>query len=151
MDRPTPRPAGRPLPRLRGLAVPALLAAAALAGGCASTSTTTTTTGDGAAGAAGAAPADAPAPGALASGVTVAPGDVVELSVWGMSCPKCVTNIDRLLMDLDGVTEVRTDMSRGLVTVGTGGTAPRAEALADVVTKAGFTLMGMRVVEGGAG
>ena len=131
---------------VRGLAAPALalVAATALLGGCASPDASGDMTAD------AEPPADAPAPGALASSVEIAPGDVVEPSVWGMSCPKCVTNVDRLLMDLDGVTSVRTDMSRGLVVVGTGATAPPATALADIVTKAGFTLMDMRVVEGDA-
>ncbi len=132
--------------RLRGRAATAVLAATAtLLGGCASTSSSGP-----APASATDAPADAPAPGALASAVDVAPGDVVELTVWGMSCPKCATNLDQLLMGLEGVTRVHTDMSRGIVTVKTGATAPPASDLADAITGAGFTLMDMRVVEGDA-
>ena len=86
-----------------------------------------------------------PAPGALSEGVTIAPGDTVTLTVWGMSCPKCVTNVDQLLKAVDGVESVHTDMANGLVTVETGSPAPAAAELEAAITDAGFTPMKMDV------
>lgn len=77
--------------------------------------------------------------------VTIQPGDTVNLTVWGMSCPKCVTNVDQVLADIDGVTGVETDMANGIVTVTTGSPAPRAAQLQEAVTQAGFTPMRLEI------
>ncbi len=79
--------------------------------------------------------------------VTIVPGDTIHLTVWGMSCPKCVTNVDQLLYRVEGVTGVETDMSSGLVTVSTGSQAPNGEALRNAIVQAGFTPMGIKVLE----
>ena len=78
--------------------------------------------------------------------VTIQPGDTVNLTVWGMSCPKCVTNVDQVLGEIDGVASVETDMANGIVTVTTGHPAPRAADLQHAVTQAGFTAMSLEVV-----
>jgi copper chaperone len=41
----------------------------------------------------------------------------VKLLVKGMSCPKCVTNVDIQLARLPGVRTSQIDMSTGVVTV----------------------------------
>lgn len=46
--------------------------------------------------------------------VTVSP---VKLLVKGMSCPKCVTNVDIQLARIPGVKKSQIDMSTGVVTV----------------------------------
>jgi copper chaperone CopZ len=106
-----------------------LVLAAALAG-CASTAT---------------GPGSAPTPGALSEGVTIAPGETVNLTVWGMSCPKCAANVDQLVGGVPGVVSVHTDMANGLVTVETGSPAPDAAKLEAAIGAAGFTLMKMDV------
>ena len=83
--------------------------------------------------------------GASASGmvfedVTVPEGTTV-LSVNGMSCPLCVTNVDEGLEKLPGVKGIRTDLSNGTVTLEIAG--EKRPTLADfdrVVRESGFTL-----------
>lgn len=116
-------------PVLHGTSLVLVAALAALAG-CAAT---------------GSGPGSAPSPGSLSEGVTIAPGDTVNLTVWGMSCPKCVTNVDQLVGDVAGVASVHTDMANGLVTVQTGSPAPDAAKLEAAIGAAGFTLMKMDV------
>ncbi len=103
--------------------------------GCASTEQTTTSV------------ADEPAPmsDAALEAVAIRPGDVVRLSVWGMSCPKCVNNVDQVLTGVSGVTRTTTDMANGVVTVETGWPAPRPADLKAAVDQAGFTLMNITV------
>ena len=82
-----------------------------------------------------------PATSAAFAETTIDPGDVVRLTVWGMSCPKCVNNVDQVLGDVDGVTSVHTNMAQGIVTVETGTPAPSARELHDAIVQAGFTPM----------
>jgi len=64
-----------------------------------------------------------------------------ELEVHGMSCPKCVSNVDLQLKRLQGVDAAVVDMKRGVVTVTlSGGARPSARDLAEAVSDAGFTL-----------
>lgn len=77
---------------------------------------------------------------------TVEPGQDVVLTVWGMSCPKCVTNVDKLLKQVDGVEDVRIDMSGGIVRVSTGDPAPALADLEAAIVRAGFTLMKTEIV-----
>ena len=80
----------------------------------------------------------------------IRPGDDVRLTVWGMSCPKCITNVDQILSDLDGVHDVHTDMANGLVTLRAGSPAPVPAAIHDAITRAGFTLMEIQVEAAGS-
>jgi copper chaperone CopZ len=69
------------------------------------------------------------------------------LHVRGMSCPKCVTNVDLQVLALPGVQEAHVDMGAGTVrvTFDPDLTAPRPSqaALARAVERAGFTLAGI--------
>jgi copper chaperone CopZ len=63
------------------------------------------------------------------------------LIVRGMSCPKCANNIDRQLMDVPGVRDVRIDMGRGEVKVQFASSAhPSPAELASAIERTGFTL-----------
>ena len=96
------------------------------------------------AGCASSASTSEPAAPAAMDEVTIHAGDTVNLTVWGMSCPKCVTNVDQLLRDVPGVESTSTDMANGIVTVRTGTPAPQPAALRAAVEAAGFTLMGVQ-------
>lgn len=67
------------------------------------------------------------------------------LDVLGMSCPKCISNIDLQLARIAYVSNIQVDMQHGTVafTVAEGGQVDRA-ALAEAVADAGFTLAGVR-------
>jgi mercuric ion binding protein len=67
------------------------------------------------------------------------------LDVLGMSCPKCISNIDLQMARLAYVSNIQVDMQHGTVsfTVAEGGQVDRA-ALAGAVADAGFTLAGVR-------
>jgi copper chaperone CopZ len=69
------------------------------------------------------------------------------LEVLGMSCPKCISNIDLQLARIHGVGGVQIDMKHGTValTIAPGVRVTR-EALNDAVEDAGFTLGGVRAV-----
>ena len=54
---------------------------------------------------------------ALLVDTTVVDTSPVVLHVKGMSCPKCVTNVDIQLARLPGVRTSQIDMSTGVVTV----------------------------------
>lgn len=80
------------------------------------------------------------ASGMVFEDVTVPEGTTV-LSVNGMSCPLCVTNVDEGLEKLPGVKGIRTDLSNGTVTLEIAG--EKRPTLADfdrVVRESGFTL-----------
>lgn len=82
----------------------------------------------------------ASASGMVFEDVTVPEGTTV-LSVNGMSCPLCVTNVDEGLEKLPGIKEIRTDLSNGTVTLQIAG--EKRPTLADfdrVVRESGFTL-----------
>ena len=48
---------------------------------------------------------------------TVVTTSPVKLHVLGMSCPKCVSNVDIQLMRVPGVQKAQIDMGSGVVTV----------------------------------
>ena len=48
---------------------------------------------------------------------TVVTTSPVKLHVLGMSCPKCVSNVDIQLMRVPGVQKAQIDMGTGIVTV----------------------------------
>ena len=116
--------------RACGLAAVALTLAA-LPMGCASTHT---------------APSDRnPSLAAVGDG-TLAPGRY-DLVVHGMSCPKCISNVDLQLKRIDGVGEPKVDMKHGIVAITVrDGAAPSRAAVAAAITDAGFTLAEIREV-----
>lgn len=70
--------------------------------------------------------------------VTTSP---VTLSVKGMSCPKCVTNVDIQLARIPGVQKSRIDMAAGKVVVDVDPTKHVTRgALAKAVDDSGLTL-----------
>lgn len=74
----------------------------------------------------------------------------VRLGVLGMSCPKCVSNVDLSLMRVPGVTHVAINMKDGLVTADLAGTPkPSAAQLARAVEDSGLTLASIEPVRGG--
>jgi len=88
-----------------------------------------------------AAPSTAPAsPGAVEGPDLLGPGRYA-LSVRGMSCPKCISNVDLQLARIAGVRDVAVDMKHGLVRLSVAeGREVRKDALAQAVGDAGFTL-----------
>ena len=63
------------------------------------------------------------------------------LTVRGMSCPKCVSNVDKQLARLPGVDRATVDMKHGTVAIAVSGERrPTPRALANAVEDAGFTL-----------
>jgi len=121
--------------RARGLAAAALATATLTLGtvlsGCASTPT---------------APSDRnPSLAAVGDG-TLAAGRY-DLVVHGMSCPKCISNVDLQLKRIDGVVDPRVDMKHGIVAITVrDGAAPSRAAIAAAITDAGFTLAEIREV-----
>lgn len=68
-------------------------------------------------------------------------GSMAVLTVYGMSCPLCANNVDKVLMDVPGVTGVDVDMGTGRATVSLDSkTPPTRRMLEDAVHKSGFTL-----------
>ena len=90
-------------------------------------------------------------PAALPGAASVDPGPAqlgpgrYALDVLGMSCPKCISNIDLQMARIAYVSNIQVDMQHGTVsfTVAEGGQVDRA-ALAEAVADAGFTLAGVR-------
>ena len=81
--------------------------------------------------------------------VLTGPDPLVEgryaLEVLGMSCPKCISNVDLQLARIAGVGEVEVDMKNGLVTLAVAPGAEVARArIADAIADAGFTLRAVR-------
>jgi len=76
----------------------------------------------------------------------------VRLGVLGMSCPKCVSNVDLALMRVPGVTGVAINMKDGVVTVDLAARPkPTAAELAVAVDAAGLTLASVEPVRDAAG
>lgn len=72
---------------------------------------------------------------------TPLPAGTHTLVVRGMSCPKCVTNVDKQLARLAGVERATVDMKHGTVAIVVAGDRrPTAAQLAAAVEDAGFTL-----------
>lgn len=89
------------------------------------------------------APSSRPA-GAVDGPDTIGPG-AYALDVRGMSCPKCISNVDLQLSRIAGVRDLRVDMKNGIVRlrVDAGHEVAKAE-LARAVGDAGFTLGAVR-------
>ena len=69
--------------------------------------------------------------------------ETVLLTVYGMSCPLCASNVDKQLLRIDGVKAVDVDLSSGLVTLLVSkSNPPSAASLAKAVSESGFTLVG---------
>ncbi|MBL9148968.1 MAG: heavy-metal-associated domain-containing protein [Phycisphaerae bacterium] len=69
-------------------------------------------------------------------------GRSVTLWVYGMSCPKCVSNVDVTLSRIPGVTDVTINMRDGIVVAALDGvTHPTRGAFARAVDDAGLTLV----------
>lgn len=69
-------------------------------------------------------------------------GKEVVLYINGLGCPQCATNADVQLRRVRGISNLRTDLSRGTVTAELAdGTRPSAYRLKEAVLDAGFTLV----------
>lgn len=82
-------------------------------------------------------------PGASAASLSDDPIDTreVTLTIFGLSCPLCATNIDAVLAEVPGVTRVSVDMSTGKAIVWLDGKTPvTPRQLARAVDRSGFTL-----------
>jgi len=112
-------------------ALVAALPLAALSAGCASTSSTSS---------------DRAGALAMVDDGTLAPGRY-DLVVRGMSCPKCISNVDLQLKRIDGVLDTKVDMKHGVVAITVReGAAPARAAIASAISDAGFTLAEIREV-----
>lgn len=70
------------------------------------------------------------------------------LVVHGMSCPKCISNVEMQLTRIKGITRPTVDMKNGFVKVEVeGGAAPSKDAIANAIADSGFTLVEIREVE----
>lgn len=101
-------------------------------------------------GCAGGAGGGAGSGGASRSAVVVsdAPIDAssATLVVHGMSCPLCANNVDKQLMEVRGVRDVKVDMSSGEVSVALADAdRPSTADLKRAVDGSGFTLVSIRV------
>lgn len=93
--------------------------------------------GDGASRSSGTAPATASSAAAL-------PGDSATLTVQGLSCPLCASNVDKQLLKVPGVQDVSVDLGAGLVKVRFDpATAPSEAVLRKAVEDSGYTLAGV--------
>jgi len=78
---------------------------------------------------------------AASSGVQAEPS-AYQIRVDGLACPFCAYGIEKALLGLEGVEQVKTDIDAGIVTVTMSGstTLTREQARTAVEEKAGFTL-----------
>jgi copper chaperone CopZ len=91
-----------------------------------------------------------PALAAIGDG-TLAPGRH-DLVVRGMSCPKCISNVDLQLKRIDGVVDPQVDMKNGRVVITVReGASPSRAAVARAIEDAGFTLAEIRSDAAGGG
>lgn len=68
------------------------------------------------------------------------------LTVYGMSCPLCANNVDKVLLAVPGVTGVQVDMGSGRAVVSLDvKNPPSKRELAQAVDKSGFSLKGIEV------
>lgn len=72
----------------------------------------------------------------------------IELTVYGLSCPLCASNLDQHLQRLPGINEMWPDLETGAVrlTLKEGHTLP-ASAFGRAVRDAGFTMQSVTMVE----
>jgi copper chaperone CopZ len=79
---------------------------------------------------------------AVAFTKTQIPEGQTILHVNGMSCPLCVTSVDKGLERIPGISDIKTDLAAGTVSFNADGAMRPTEAdLAKVVRDSGFTLM----------
>lgn len=84
--------------------------------------------------------------GAVHTAATLSPGDYA-LVVFGMSCPKCISNVDLQLGRIAGIAHPKVDMKHGIVTIEVPGPAePSREAIFRAILDAGFTLREIRAL-----
>lgn len=68
--------------------------------------------------------------------------ETATLVVHGMGCPLCANNVDRQLLAVSGVEDVRVDLGNGAVTVVLADSGrPTMAQLARAVDDSGFTLI----------
>jgi len=85
-----------------------------------------------------------PTPGAV-RGPDSLPDGRYTLVVHGMSCPKCISNVEMQLVRVGGVVRPEIDMKNGFVHIAVeGGSTPRRDAIASAITDSGFTLVEIR-------
>lgn len=73
-------------------------------------------------------------------------GRMAVLTVYGMSCPLCANNVDKVLLEVPGVVGVRVDMATGEATVDLDGrTWVTRRQLAEAVDRSGFSLQRIEV------
>jgi len=88
-----------------------------------------------------ASPASAAKGETAAAGETKIHGPSATLVVFGMSCPLCANNVDKQLLAVHGVKDVKVDMGTGHVRVGLDPAAGvTRQQLAAAVDRSGFTL-----------
>jgi len=93
----------------------------------------------------------ASAPGTVYAPETLAPGRYA-LVVLGMSCPKCISNVDLQLARIEGLRDAKVDMRHGLVTFAVPGpTQPSRAAVSQAILDAGFTLREIRRIDADGG
>jgi copper chaperone CopZ len=74
------------------------------------------------------------------SGVTEeAMTETTELTVWGMSCNRCVSKITNALFDLDGAVNVSVDLTAESVTVAHDSRLS-VDAITQAITREGFNI-----------
>ena len=85
--------------------------------------------------------------GAVDTAPALTPGRYA-LVVFGMSCPKCISNVDLQLAKIAGVAHPKVDMKHGIVTIEViGPEQPSREALFRAIGDAGFTLREIRTLK----
>jgi len=68
--------------------------------------------------------------------------NTATLVVHGMGCPQCASNVDRQLLKVPGVENVKVDMGTGRVVVDYSTTNPPSrEQLTKAIEETGFTLV----------
>lgn len=67
------------------------------------------------------------------------------LVVHGMSCPKCISNVELQLARIKGIGHPAIDMKHGFVRIDVeGGSKPSKELIASAIADSGFTLVEIR-------
>ena len=68
-----------------------------------------------------------------------------QLVVHGMSCPKCISNVELQLTRIGGIVRPTVDMKNGLVAFEVeGGRQPSKARIASAIADSGFTLVEIR-------
>lgn len=81
-------------------------------------------------------------------GKAVAAGSSVQIHVKGMACPFCVYGIEKKLKKVEGVSAVKSDFKKSLITVQSRkDNPPDRKALEQAVKEAGFSIESMTVEE----